>query len=263
MHKPIRVSFVIPTLNQASFIERCVRSCLSQAIQDSEIIIQDGGSTDGTIEILKSFGNSIRWCSEPDSGQSDAVNRAVKRANGDIVAWINSDDYYPEANVVSCVCETFTNNDKLDIVYGDGLFVNDEGAALRKYKSFQFTDARSIFMSRPSSPCAQPAVFFKRSLFNQVGGLREDLHWTMDFELWLRMFQASQGWKYVPKVFAHLTLHSGAKSVHGVSKQIREIATVKRAYLRDNHGSAFEHAQVVLGSVRLHFYRSLLRVLVR
>src|SRR3954451_3356734 len=96
----MRLSFVIPTRNQARFIRKCIDSCLAQAIPDSEIMVVDGLSTDGTQEILASYGDRIRWLSEKDRGQSDALNKGVRQTSGEVIAWINSDDYYPTGNVL-------------------------------------------------------------------------------------------------------------------------------------------------------------------
>src|SRR6266496_688798 len=99
----MRVSFVIPTRNQARFIRRCIDRCLEQGIDDSEIIVVDGLSSDGTQDILASYGERVRWTSEADAGQSDAINKGIARASGEIVAWINSDDYYADAQAVRAV----------------------------------------------------------------------------------------------------------------------------------------------------------------
>src|SRR4051812_44366756 len=98
-----RVSFVIPTRNHAAFIRTCIESCLAQALPSYEIVVMDGKSTDDTVAVLESYGERLRFVSEADSGQSDALNKAVHLARGEIIAWINSDDYYPHGEVLKRV----------------------------------------------------------------------------------------------------------------------------------------------------------------
>src|SRR5690348_1916374 len=115
----MKVSFVIPTRNHAAFIRRCIDSCLAQNLADFEILVLDGNSTDGTQDILRSYGDRVWWRSEPDGGQSDAVNKGVEIARGQLIAWINSDDYYAGPSVLSSVLKEFESG--ADFVYGDGL----------------------------------------------------------------------------------------------------------------------------------------------
>ena len=251
----VPVSFVIPTLNQAGYLGRCLESCFSQRIEGAEILVQDGGSTDGTLEILHRYGDRVDWVSQPDDGQSDAINQAIGRARGELIAWINSDDYYAYEHVVSDVVRILESNRDIDLVYGDGMFVDPQGRSLRRYRASEFQDPRRAFISRGSSPCAQPAVFFKRELFERVGGLRDDLHWTMDQELWMRMFTAASTWRYVPKVLANLTLHEDAKSVRAIGAQIRESARVKQEFLRSHDGSWQEYAMVHWCVFKQQLYR--------
>ena len=251
----INVSFVIPTLNQADFLKRCIDSCLSQRIAKAEVLVQDGGSSDETLDILEHYTGRVDWVSQPDGGQSDAVNQAIARARGDIIAWINSDDYYPNSEVVKRVLEMFESNSRLDIVYGDGMFVNPSGQVLRRYEATQFQNPRWAFISRASSPCAQPAVFFRRELYLAIGGLREDLDWTLDQELFLRMFAAARTWRYLPEVLAHMTLHSDAKSVRGIAKQVRESAKVKKEFLQSRQGTTVEYAMVTWCTAKMQLYR--------
>lgn len=253
------VSFIVPTLNQDAFIKRCIESCLSQTIENREILVQDGGSTDKTLDILSQYGKKISLVSKRDGGQSDAINQAVGRAKGEIIAWINSDDFYPSPNVLQTVCDAFDQKLDLDIVYGDGMFVNSIGQQLRKFQGFPFTNARRTLIRHPTSPIAQPAVFFRRDLFLNVGGLRDDLHWAMDHELWFRLFMEARESEYIPQRFAHQTLHEDAKSVRGLSEQVREIHSFKMEYLKSNEGRWTERMQVRFGTMKMAVYRMALQ----
>ena len=254
MNNKMLVSFIVPTLNQADFLNRCLDSCLTQTIPNFEVVVQDGGSKDGSLDILRTYGNSVDWVSEPDSGQSDAINKAIDRCNGEVIAWINSDDYYPTDRVAETICTAFDSDAELDIVYGDGLFIDTSEKPLRKFSSFQFSNPRQTLIQRPTSPVAQPALFFKRKLFVRVGKLREDLHWAMDHELWFRMFSAARRWKYIPEVFAHQTFHPDAKSIRGMKTQFREIQKIKIDFLKLNQGSWTEYFHVYKSVLNFHAY---------
>lgn len=259
MRNSCLVSFIVPSLNQGDFIKRCLDSCLQQKIENWEILVQDGGSTDQTLDILAQYGHKISVVSKHDKGQSDAINQAIARANGEIIAWINSDDYYPDDTVLQTVCEAFEQNEGLDIVYGDGMFVDAKKRALRRFQGFHFRDPRKTLIRHPTSPIAQPAVFFRRDLFLNVGGLRDDLHWAMDHELWFRLFMEARESEYIPQCFAHQTLHEDAKSVRGLSEQVREIHSFKMEYLKSNEGRWIERMQVRFGTMKMAVYRMALQ----
>jgi glycosyltransferase involved in cell wall biosynthesis len=229
----VKVSFVIPTRNQAAFIERCIESCLAQALPDAELLVVDGVSTDGTQALLESHGDRIRWTSEPDSGQAQAVNKGVARATGDLIAWINSDDCYQDAQVLRTVVAAFEADPELDVLYGDAVMVDARGEFIRAYRSRAFTRPEDLLVS-PIGP-AQPATFFRRELFLRIGGLREDLHWALDYDLFLRMFGSARKTRYLPRVLARVTFHAGAKSIRGMLRQIGEVAALKR-----EHGRRFD-----------------------
>lgn len=230
----MKVSFVVPTRNQAPYIRRCLDACLAQRVDDAEIVVADGLSTDGTQAILASYGDRIRWTSERDAGQSDAVNKAVARARGDVIAWINSDDYYPSDDVVPTVLAAFSESPGVDVVYGRATAVDAAGRELRPYRTRRISSAKEILLL-PTPPAMQPAIFFRRALFQQVGGLRTDLHYAMDYDLWLRMFPRARELRFVDRVLAHASFHPDAKSIAHLGKQVRELAMLKRL-----HRPAFE-----------------------
>lgn len=223
----MKLSFVVPTRNQAPFLRRCLDSCLAQAIPDSEIVVQDGASTDGSPQILASYGDALRWTSERDSGQAEAVNKGIARARGEVIAWINSDDYYPDPGCVRTALEELERAPAADLVYGDGLVVTAAGEPIRPYVNRDFASVRDLVVAPIGPP--QPATFFRRRLFLDAGGLRLDLHYALDYELWLRMFPRARGVRRVPRTLACMTFHPGAKSTYAMLPQIREAAAVKRA----------------------------------
>lgn len=232
--KPATVSFVVPTRNQAPFVRRCIESCLAQGIPESEIVVVDGLSTDGTQEILRSYGDRITWTSEADRGQADAINKGIARARGDIIAWINSDDYYPDPGVLAAVLAAFETDPRVDVVYGRALTVDEHGRPIRPHRTNPIAAPKDVLV-QPTGPAMQPAVFFRRSLFREVGGLRVDLHYAMDYDLWLRMFPRARAISFLDRVLACASFHKGAKSITGMGKQIAELLAIKRL-----HAPSFE-----------------------
>ncbi|MBD1914968.1 MULTISPECIES: glycosyltransferase family 2 protein [Cyanophyceae] len=177
-------SVVTPSYNQGQFIERTIQSVLTQSGAAIEYTICDGGSTDATVNILKRYKDRLRWVSELDDGQADAVNKGVAMTHGDIIAWLNSDDiYYP--NALAKVAAAFEANPALDIVYGEADWIGENDEVL---KAFPTEPWRYNRLKEVCFLC-QPAVFFKRSMVDRYGGLDKTLQYCMDYELWLRYGQ--------------------------------------------------------------------------
>jgi glycosyltransferase involved in cell wall biosynthesis len=248
----MRLSFVIPTRNQARFIAQCIDGCLAQGIADSEVLVIDGASTDDTTDVLARYGDRIRWISEPDRGQSDAVNKGVRMARGELIAWINSDDYYASPDAVGKLVAAFADPD-VDIAYGNGLRVDVGGTPIGPYNAKPIDRVAQIVM-RPASFVLQPAVLFRRQLFLDIGGLDEKLHYTMDYELWVRMFGAARTTRYVPEVIAHARYHVDAKSIGAMGKQIRELVHVKRDSAQRLELGALDRARMYAGIASLGVY---------
>jgi glycosyltransferase involved in cell wall biosynthesis len=255
----MRLSFVIPTRNQARFIRKCIDSCLAQGVEDSEVVVVDGLSDDGTPEILASYGDRIRWVSERDHGQSDALNKGVRQTSGEIVAWINSDDYYPNARVLGEVLARFAADPQVDIVYGDGALVDTEYRTIRPLPAQRELTARRVLLFAGIA-VSQPSLFFRRELFLALGGVDESLHWTMDYDLWIRMFERARKSVYVPSLFSCTTSHQDAKTVHGMLKQIGEVGQVKRRHAPRFHLSATERARLWTGLASMYAYWAAIRV---
>ena len=252
----MKVSFVIPTRNQARFIARCLDSCLEQDVRDAEVIVVDGASTDDTVAVLGEYGDRVRWSSQPDTGQAQAVNRGVTAAAGDVIAWLNSDDFYPSPRVLPAVLEAF-RDPAIDVVYGRGRMVDADEQTLRATRSRALRSAADLLV-RPSG-LPQPAVFFRRQLFLEVGGLREDLHYALDYDLWLRMFPRARATRFLDEELACARYHADAKSIAGLWRQVRELATVKRAHRRQFTLSWAQRVRLELGTASLYAYWAAVR----
>jgi glycosyltransferase involved in cell wall biosynthesis len=249
----MRLSFVIPTRNQGRFLRQCIDGCFAQGIADSEVVVCDGASTDDTRDVLASYGDRVRWISERDRGQSDAVNKGVRMARGELVAWINSDDYYASARSLAPLVAAFDADPQLDIAYGDGVRVDESGAPIGPYRARPIARVATI-VTHPASFVLQPSLVFRRAVFLEVGGVDESLHYTMDYELWIRLFAAARATRYVREVVACARYHADAQSIAAMGKQIREASRVKRAAARRLELGAIDRAKMYAGVASMGVY---------
>jgi len=189
MRQPPRISIITPSYNQAEFIERTIESVLSQGYPDLDYIVVDGGSTDGTVEILKRYEGRLRWLSEKDKGQSDAINKGIRMAIGDIIAYLNSDDVY-EPGALKKVADYFTAHP--GVMWATGkcriIDVNDREmrGAITGYKNF-FLARYSYNILLVTNFISQPATFIRAELFDRYGLFDIDHHRVMDYDFWLRV----------------------------------------------------------------------------
>jgi glycosyltransferase involved in cell wall biosynthesis len=225
MNGPI-ISVVTPSYNQGAYISNAVQSVLSQDYPAVEYFVVDGGSTDGTLAVLQSFGSRLRWKSEPDRGQAAAINKGWRQASGEIVAWLNSDDLY-DPGALRRVAEYFIQHPSIDIVYGDCDYIDANGNILRPYPTQAFDFKRLVLPAINYIP--QPAAFIRRRLLEGVGYLDENLHYVMDFDYWLR---AGIGWEfaYLPVRLAKLRVHESAKSIAKLGDFAAELVHVYQRF---------------------------------
>lgn len=209
MAKNPLVSIVTPSFNQAAFIEETIQSVLSQDYPHLEYLIVDGGSTDGSLEILQRYAKRLAWwVSEPDQGQTDAINKGFARARGEVLAWLNSDDtYLPHA--ISHAVAALQRDPDTGLVYGDANLIDEEGQVIGKFPARQ-TDYRRLREGYVHIP--QQAAFFRADLWKKVGPLDPSFFFAMDYDLWVRLARHSR-LLYLPEVWANFRLHSSGKSV--------------------------------------------------
>lgn len=202
-----KVSIITPSYNQGEFIKETIESVLNQTYKNIEYIVMDGGSTDDTVEILKSYGNRIKWISEKDKGQADAVNKGLEAATGEIIGWLNSDDtYYPDT--IKTVVEYFLSNQETDMIYGEGDYIDRYSEVIGKY------DTKIFDYSLLANECfiCQPAAFFTKSIVDSVGRLNADLQLCMDYELWMRIGKFGNV-LYVPETLATSRMYDENKTL--------------------------------------------------
>jgi len=205
----LKISIVTPSYNQGQFIEETIRSVLLQGYPDLEYIIIDGGSTDKTVEIIRKYEPWITfWTSEPDNGQTNAINKGFKRSTGEIVAWLNSDDLYV-ADALVIAAKVFAEQPGTAAVYGDMDTINAEDTILSHIKSCDF-DLGKLYRG---NYIPQPASFINAEAMKKVGYLDERFHYVMDYDLWINLGQGQGIIRHIPKTLARFRLHNCSKSV--------------------------------------------------
>ncbi|HEX9019509.1 MAG TPA: glycosyltransferase family 2 protein [Anaerolineaceae bacterium] len=218
------VSIITPSYNQARFLETTIQSVLSQDYAEIEYIVVDGGSTDGSVEILQKYAPRLAWwVSEKDRGQTDAINKGFARARGDILAWINSDDTYNPGAVREAVAY-LAENPEAGMVYGDASYIDENGQVIGRFPAAQ-TDYRRLRQGYVHIP--QQSSFFRADLWRKVGPLDPSFYFAMDYDLWVRL-AALAPLHYIPQLWANFRLHSGAKTVAADDRCWPEMLRVHR-----------------------------------
>lgn len=201
------VSIITPSFNQARYLEQTIQSVLGQDYPHLEYIVVDGASTDGSVEAIKKYADKLTWwVSEKDSGQAEAINKGLARAKGEIVAWLNSDDYYLPSAVASAV-KVFDENPDVALVYGNMLAVDERGNAFNAltYKQLSLQDLLCFQI------IGQPAVFFRCKVLEKAGLLDPTFHFLLDHHLWIRIAQHGKI-LHVNQMWAAARYHAEAKN---------------------------------------------------
>ena len=204
----VAFTVITPSYNQGKYIRATVESVLSQRLPGLQYLVMDGGSSDETLDVLRSYGDRLWFCSEPDRGTADAVNKGLARAEGDLIGWLNSDDvYYPGA--LARVAALFERHPEVDVVYGRAHHVDEAGRILEEYPTEDWSFLRLL----EHCIISQPAAFFRRCAVEKFGLLAENHRYCVDYELWIRWAQRGAQFMYVPEFFAATRLHDAAKTV--------------------------------------------------
>jgi glycosyltransferase involved in cell wall biosynthesis len=209
----VRLTVITPSFNQASYLERTLRSVLDQSYPDLEYIVVDGGSTDGSVGILERYSDQLAWwVSEPDRGQTHALNKGLERATGDVVAYINSDDYYlPEALATAARA---LDGASASWVAGACRFEDSEDPRRNHvWRPAPPPRSRAVWLLAPWS-VPQPSSFWRRGVFERHGPFRQDLHYAFDTEHTLRLALAGEPPELIPDELAVRYLHGDAKSAN-------------------------------------------------
>lgn len=247
------ISIITPSLNQGSFLEQTIRSVVQQNYPNLEYIVIDGGSVDDSVKIIQKYAKQIDyWVSEPDTGQADAIAKGFSIAKGDILAWLNSDDYYhPDA--LAKVGAVFSSGEPVDLVYGDCELVDKEGSFLQNKiaREYSYEGLKLIDYIR------QPAAFFSRTAYEKIGGLDLSLNWTMDWDLWIRIGKDGNVRK-INQILAAARIYEENKSRSGGWKRIRELIRLNRKHKIINPKLIFDNIyQHLTKDMRIYYHKYL------
>jgi hypothetical protein len=220
------VTVVTPSFNQGRFIRTTIESVLSQDYPNLEYIIMDGGSTDETSAIASEYGARLKWISEKDRGQSHAINKGFRMAKGEIVSWLNSDDIIlPGA--VACAVNAFSRNPRLGAVYGEGYQIDIDGNIKCRFPATEpFNLWKLIYLS---DYILQQTAYFRRSVFEEIGYIDENLHWGMDWDVLIRIGKRFP-MEHLPEYLGCLREYPAAKSFSGGGKRFRELVRIMRRH---------------------------------
>ena len=208
MPPPPLVSILTPSYNQGRFLEATIRSVLSQDYPNLEYFIVDGESTDGSLDIIQRYSNRLAWwVSEPDHGQTDAINKGLNHARGEILAWLNSDDTYLPGAITHAV-ESLRFHPEAALIYGDANLTDEQGNIIGRFPSRQ-TDLRKLL--RGSVHIPQQTAFFRAKFWQQVKPLDPSFQFAMDYDLWVRLAKLAP-LVYTPYLMANFRLHEAGKS---------------------------------------------------
>jgi glycosyltransferase involved in cell wall biosynthesis len=228
-----KISVITPSYNQAHFIEETIRSVLGQNYPNLEYIIIDGRSTDHSVDIIRSYADHLHyWVSEPDKGQSDALNKGFAMASGDILTWLNSDDYYAP-NTLFKIASCFLDN-RFDFIAGSSTMIDEQGAVIQKLFTPVVTPRSLMQYWKPHFCPPQPSIFFSRNSFQMLGPIDSSLHYAMDFDLWMRAARRFP-FKIIPDNLSFYRVHRKSKtgSDDGLLKFIPEWKQVISAHLKN------------------------------
>ena len=220
------ITVVTPSYNQGRFIKDTIESVLSQDYSPVEYMVMDGGSSDETISILNNYRDRFYWVAEKDKGQSNAINKGWGRAQGDILAYLNSDDIYlPQA--LSKAATYLVKHPEVAAVYGEGYHIKEDGTVIERYPTEPYNRKR---LAETCFIC-QPTVFVRRSVLEEIGFLDESLSYCMDYDLWFRIAERCT-WGYLPEYLACTRLYSETKTMGKRAEAHKEIMKV---VYRHNH----------------------------
>lgn len=253
-----KISIITPSFNQGKFIKETINSVLNQKNCSIEYIINDACSTDNTGEILKEYNGKLIYNIKKDKGQADAVNNGIKSSNNQVIGWINSDDIYYE-NAFDTVIKFFDENKQANIVYGEADHIDENGNCIEDYPTNENFD---INLLKEVCFICQPAVFFRRKIFNNYGYLNENLQYCMDYDFWLRIAKLEKFF-FIKKKLAGSRLYQQnktllqSKKVHfEISENFKKIfneVPPKWIFALANHSTDVQNQFRIFDIIRLAF----------
>lgn len=226
------IGLVVPSYNQGEFLEATLRSALQQAYPRLALVVMDGGSSDGSLEIIRRYAPWLTaWSSQPDGGQSDAINRGLAQLQFRIGGWLNSDDMLLPGALFA-IADYVRMNPACEWLTGDGVFTGPDGRTEQFVQRGAAHSREALLDYARGCYLPQPSVFFSKQLFDRAGRLDDRLRYSMDLDLWLRM-RALAPLHYLPMALSILRQHDGAKTVRDNERAMAEVEATVRRHARD------------------------------
>ena len=222
------MTVITPSYNQAEFLEQTIRSVLLQGYPNLEYVVIDGGSTDGSVEVIRKYAAHLsHWESRPDRGQAHAVNKGLRRGTGEILCWLNSDDFYTPGTL-HIVAEALARGGGVFAVAGHCVSVNADGGA-KQTLAGRYESLERLLQFWKGYHMHQPSVFWRREVFERVGYLDESLYYVMDFDYWVRIARRF-GFGNIDRVLSCTTRHAGAKTGDNYRAYHHDLRRLARRY---------------------------------
>jgi glycosyltransferase involved in cell wall biosynthesis len=255
-----KISIITPSFNQSRFIRKTIESVLSQNYPYLEYIVEDGGSTDGTVDILRQYSGKIIWSSRKDKGQSQAINRGLRKTSGEIVGYLNSDDYLEEGALLK-IGNFFTEHPEAFWMTGKCKVVDEKDDETRRiitvYKNILLRHFRQRAVLQMIQFISQPSTFWRRSVVGQIGKFDESLHYDMDYDYWLRIWQKYELY-YLDDYLSCYRVHNLAKAVRSPETQFSQEYEIVRRYAKSRLILWFHrfHSLLALSVYKLFFIKN-------
>jgi len=231
------ISVIVPSYNQAQYLELTLLSILEQNYQGLELIVIDGGSIDGSVDIIRKFEQHMKfWCSEPDGGQTQGIIKGFSYATQEILCFLNSDDLF-EPNTLREVCEYFYQHSDVDVVFGDTLWIDAQGKALRPQKEIPFNRFLWLFTY---NYIPGMSTFWRRSIYDRVGGLNPEFQLAFDADLWIRFSDCGKI-RHVAKQWSRQRFYPEQKNRRLRAQSDREDMQIRARYWK-NHAMPAAYA---------------------
>ena len=231
-----KITVITPSYNQGQFLEETILSVLNQGYPNLEYFVFDGGSNDASVEVIRKYEDKIDyWESVKDKGQSDAINKGFRKATGDIICWLNSDDLFMP-NVLLQIGQLFLNKD-IEFVFGKSYYLFEESKRMMKNNT---TDLSNDFKITDCDFIVQPSTFWRKELLDKVGLLDENLHYSFDWYFFIKMIEASKQITKSDEFYSIYRIHGDHKSSSAGQKRIEEIAKIYKIYHNEEVANAYK-----------------------
>jgi glycosyltransferase involved in cell wall biosynthesis len=241
------ITIVTPNYNQARFLESAIRSVLDQRYPALEYIVIDGGSTDGSVDIIRRYADRISsWVSEPDGGQTDALIKGFAGAHGEIFGWLNSDDLL-EPGALNEVASFFAANPETQAVYGDAILIDANAVPIKAKRELAFDPFIFLYTYNYIS---QPSMFWRRGLYETVGGLDASFDLSMDADLWIRFSRVTEI-HHIRRIWSRERIHPDQKTVRLRVASLAEDAAIRQRYSGDESRPVYLSKRFMARSLRI------------